>query len=91
MLVGRNAVAQRLAHQDGDLSGLPWVYQSSGCQSARSALVIRRPCRPASARANCTRSWYGIAGTLRRRGRSPSQPRSSRREVMQEARPNNPA
>ena len=58
---------------------MPPVKRNSGRQSSTS--VNRWPCFSASARANCTRSCIGIGGRVTRAGRSPSQPRSSRREV----------
>ncbi len=61
-------------------AGCPRVNASSGRQSSTSAQCARRACRPARA-ASCTRSCIGIGGSVTRVGRSPSQARSSRREV----------
>ena len=64
------------------VSGLPWVKASSGRQSSTCRNWSRPPgCREATARASSSRSSIGIGGSATRVGRSPSQARSSRREV----------
>ena len=62
------------------VSGLPPENASSGRHSFISSLLAARA-RPPGPVANCKRSVIGIGGTAMRRGRSPSQSPSSRREV----------
>ena len=79
LLFGFDAVPQGLAdhHGDGQRVALGEAQQRPPVLHVAQL----RPCLSARARASCTRSCIGMGGRLTRAGRSPSQARSSRREV----------